>query len=270
MNTSSQTHRQNQLNTRAIADSIKLANSAIQTSSFFAIRGRRGTGRSFIYDAILADWQAKKVECEPLYFLCVPDSDPDRVLRQMARAITGKVYAPWERPTLMDLFALVAETCRKHEANFLFVDDFHYLSKACCEMLVCLFDAVRDQDILIGMAMTTSTQTLELLDAQTHPAFLDTVWTSALAENETIAAMAVLEPRLQSLADAYFDGKPGGKEACQALFTATKGNFKTMEAVIETIAKARPHRSIALKDLEHCLALRRASANTEQNFALAA
>jgi hypothetical protein len=270
MTTPSRTHHQTPLNTRAVADSIKLARSAIQTSSFFAIRGRRGTGRSFIYDAILADIQAQKVGCVPLYFLCVPESDPDRVLRQLARAITGKTYSPWQRPTLMDLFALVAETCRKHEANFLFVDDTHYLSKSCCEMLVCLFDAVRDQDIPIGMALTTSIRTLELLDAQSHPAFLDTVWTGTLTENETMATLAVLEPRLQPLADAYFGGQPGGKEACLALFQATKGNFKTMETVIDMIARARPEGAIGLQELEDCLALRKASVVTEQNFALAA
>jgi hypothetical protein len=267
--TSSQTNHPH-LNTRAVADSLRLAHCAIQTSSFFSIRGCRGTGRSFIYPVIEADWKAKKVACASIYFLCVPESDPDRVLRQLARAITGKTYSPWERPTIKDLFALVSETCRNQEATFLFVDDLHHLAAPCWQMLLCLFDAVRDQDIRIGMAVTARIHSLELLDAQTHPAFLDTVYTGALAKNEMFVAMAALEPRLQPLADDYFDVKPGGQEACESLYQATKGNFKAMDVVIETIATAHPAGAITLKDLERCLALRRASANTEQNFALVA
>jgi hypothetical protein len=262
-------HKSNHIDTRAVKDSLRLARCAIQTSSFFAIRGRRGTGRSFIYDAVVTDWRDTQVKCESLYFLCVPDSDPDRVLRQIARAITGKTYFPWQRPTLLDLFGLIAETCRNHEAYFLFIDDFHHLSDPCWKMVLCLFDALKDQGIPIGMAVTTCMQTEELLFAMSHPAFLDTVWTGVLTREEMCECLAKLEPRLKPLMDAYFDGTPGAAKVCESLYKAThQGNFKTMRAVIDTICGVHPQGAITAEMLEECLALRRASASTAPNFAL--
>lgn len=258
------------LDTASITDAARLAQTAIETSSFFALRGARGTGKTFIYDVITEEWAAKKVGCSPFYFRCTLQRDSEKFIRAIAFAITGRKHALWERPSLHELISLVGDTCRKHESTFLFVDNLHLVSDGCGEMLLSLFDSLRDDDVRIGMAITTRAQTVELLDAQTHPAFLDTIWISAFNETENLDLLSKWEPRLQPMVDEYFEGKPDGAAACRIAWDATKGNFKAMRGFLETILLHCPPGPISLKELENCLHLRRVSSIADGNFKLVA
>ncbi len=254
--------------TYAAKNALRLARTAVDTSSFFAIRGPQGTGKTYPFQLIMNEWAEQKLACKPIYFKCVPECDPERFLRSLVQTVTGQKYASWQRPNLHELIELASNTLAEQPANFLFVDNLNWICNGAGEMLLFLFDTVKDNGVRLGMATTTRTQTVELLAAERHPAFLDTVLLSPLTPNENLASLAVWEPRLQALSEDYFGGREGGAEACKVAYEATKGNFKAMRSFLATILTSYPTGAISLKELERCLSLRRAEVAGENNFQL--
>jgi hypothetical protein len=244
------------IKTEGIKAILKLAETSVECSSYLAIRGPRGTGKTEAYKALSLEWTNVKSPPTAFYFQCMPDGTSYGFFRDLVQHLTKRKFEPRENPGLRDLIDMVHVALSSQRTVFLFLDDIEHLDPHAWNMVRMMYETVRLKGTKLGMAVTDSFATPQFRDGRWDPSLLEAVHLKACDRDFMMAVFTDWEPRLKELARDYYRGEDKAMHLAEVLFERTRGNFRAMDSLVRVLrSNLRPGQATE-KDIRKCLSLR--------------
>jgi hypothetical protein len=253
------------IKTPSVKAILKLSDTAVECSSYFAIRGVRGVGKTTAYTILINEWGESKSSPTPHYYKCMPDDDSDQFFRGLSGLLARKIFPKKDFPAIRGIIDEVGGALGSNKSNFLFLDDVHHVDELGWSFLITLFDSIRHHGIRLGMAVTDRFLQPEFRTGRPDPALIDIVHLKALDSGLTFAILEQNEPRIGRIADAYYKGDRKVGRLVQVLHDSTNGNFLAIDSLLKTMRENLGKGQATEMDIKNILSLRVADVDSIKN-----
>lgn len=244
------------IKTEGIKSILKLAETSVECSSYLAIRGSRGTGKTEAYKALSMEWTKVKAPPTAFYFQCMPEGTSYGFFRDLVQHLTKRKFEPRENPGLRELIEMVHVALATQRTVFLFLDDIEHLDQHAWNMVRMMYETVRLKGTKLGMAVTDSFATPQFRDGRWDPSLLETVHLKTCERDFMMGVFTAWEPRLKAISRSYYDGDDKAMRLAEVLFERSWGNFRAMDSLVRVLRANLPPGQATEKDVRKCLSLR--------------